>query len=140
MNKTLKDFIFPFELLDESTLTDALKSDNVELLKYLILNKKLKIEEYDHLALRTALIYGYKSYSYLITLKECQDYLKNNAQDIFNKIIVNKINPEKNKIKNQFQFQIAKYLYESYRLEINEMKYKSNNPKLINYLKVILIK
>lgn len=139
MDESLKNFTFPSGFLDDSTLASAVNSDNIELIKYLILNKNLQVEEYDYLALKTALINNCKSYSYLITLSECTNYLKNNAQDIFNKVIVkrNLNEDKKNKNKNKIQVQIAKYLYENYNIELKEIKYESNNPELINYLKKI---
>lgn len=137
MNEILKNFTFPAGLLDDSTLSSAIKSDNVELIKYLIFNKKLKIEEYDYLALKTALIDNCSSYSYLITLSECKIYLKNNAQDVFNKVIVKQNLNDNTKVKNKNQVKITKYLYENYRVELKNIKYESNNSDLINYLKKI---
>ena len=134
MNETLKNFTFPSGFLDDSTLSSAIKSDNVELIKYLILDKNVKVGEYNFLALRTALIENCKSYFYLITLPECQKYLKDNAQDIFNTTIVKQNLNENKKMKNKIQVQIAKYLYDNYNIELKEIKYESNNLELINYL------
>ena len=68
--------------LDFSTLSLAVKSENLELVEYLINYKKLAISDFDFLALKVALIESTDLYTYFIKLPECIAYLKNNSQHL----------------------------------------------------------
>lgn len=123
--------------LDTSTLSSALISGNLELLKYLILEKKMSVSEYNNLLIQTAFVESSAHYLYLLSFSECKIYLSKNAQSVFNDVIskYEKMNDPNRKKNQKIQMNIVKYLYESFSININEIHYKSNNPSLINYLK-----
>lgn len=136
--KSLRDRFLNSQL-DTSTLSSSLMSKNLDLVKYLIFDKKLKVDEHDNLLVQTAFIENSPHYLYMMEFAECKKYLENNAQKIFNEIInkYESIN-RKNRGDNQkIQLQIVKYLYDNYQIIVKDIPYKSNNPKLITYLKNI---
>lgn len=121
------------EFLDNNILSLALerKENNYDTLKFLINNLHISPSMHDYLVIQNACYYcNLQALHYLLGFPDCENYLKNNAQKIFDYLSNSILNNEY--VINQYS--MCKFLFDRYKLKINKISLKSNNSKLILFL------
>ena len=121
------------QFLDDNLLSLAIKrkENDYDTLKFFINNMHISPSMHDYLVIQNACYYcDLEALHYLLGFQDCENYLKNNAQKIFDYLSNSLLN-------NEYlisQYHMCKFLFNKYALKINHISFKSNNSKLILFL------